>query len=189
MIDHSTLTDHELLVLLREDDPAALTEIHRRYYSILYVHAYRRFPYREEIKDIIQDLFIWLWDNRKDFEFNTGLPGYLYSSVRNRLYKLYRHQAVVDKYAGSLAEFMGKGEETTQQKVAENEMQALIDREIASLPPATRKIFELSRNEGLTYLEIAEKLGLSPHTVRTQLRNALKILKIKLNIHTILIFF
>jgi len=189
MISYKDFTDQELIAVLKQGDPAALTEIHRRYYSILYIHAYRRFPYREEVKDIIQDLFTWLWDNREDVEFKSGLPGYLYTSIRNRLYKIYRHQTVIDRYAGSLAEFMERGEETTQRKVDENEMQALINKEIASLPPATRAIFELSKNEGFTYLEIAEKLNLSPHTVRTQIRNALRILKTKLGVNILFIFF
>lgn len=186
---YSRLSDVELLDKLKSGDSIALTEIHSRYYAILYAHAYKRFPYREEVRDILQELFTYLWDNRESIVLTTGVPAYLYTAVRNRLLKLYRHQKVRGQYAESLQGFMDQAEDTTYEQIHEKELIASIEREIASLPPQMRLIFELSRNENLSHNEIAEKLNLSPHTVRTQVRSALRILRIRLGANIFFLFF
>lgn len=189
MKSYSELSDKELMDLLRSGDSLALTEIHSRYYTLLYTHAYKRFPYREEIRDILQELFTYLWDNREVLYLTTGVPAYLFSAVRNRLLKFHRHQKVKGLYVASLQDFIDQGENTTYHLVQEKELLAFIEKEISNLPPQMRLIFELSRNQELTHNEIAEKLNLSPHTVRTQVRSALRILKIKLGANLILILF
>ncbi len=189
MLNYTGYTDAELADLLKEDDPAALTEIHSRYYGLLYTHAYKRFPYREEVRDILQELFIYVWDHRKELQLTTGLPAYLYAAIRNRLLKLHRHQKIRGQYASSLQAFAEKGENTIYDQVHEKELLQMIELEIASLPAQMRLIFELSRNEDLSHNEIAERLNLSPHTVRTQVRNALRVLRKKLGTNIFFLFF
>lgn len=180
MNPYGKLSDTELIDQLRAGQPAALTEIHSRYYAALYTHAYKRFPYREEVRDILQELFTYLWDHRETLYLTTGIPAYLFTSVRNRLLKVHRHQKVRGLYAASLQDFMDQGEDTTYEKLQEKELLNMIEQEVASLPPQMRLIFELSRNQDLSHSEIAKKLNLSPHTVRTQVRSALRILRVKL---------
>jgi RNA polymerase sigma-70 factor (family 1) len=189
MAGYSAYTDQELVALLKQGDQAALTEIHNRYYAVLYTHAYKRFPYREEVLDILQELFTYMWDHREQLVFTATLPGYLYASVRNRVLNLQRNQKVRGQYAASLQEFSEQGENITDNLIREKELLKMVEREIANLPPQMRIIFELSRNEELSHNEIAEKLNLSPQTVRTQVRNALRILRVKLGANIIFIFF
>jgi RNA polymerase sigma-70 factor (family 1) len=189
MSAYSLYSDQELTTLLKEGDPVALKEIHARYNAMLYAHAYKRYPYREEVRDILQDLFIYLWDNRDALVFNTGLPAYLYAAVRNRLLSLYRKQKTRGIYAASLQSYIDQGENQTDDNYQEKELLEIINKEIAALPPQMRLIFELSRNQELTHNEIAEKLNLSPHTVRTQVRSALRILRLKLGANIFLLFF
>lgn len=189
IIRYRAYTDEELLVMLKLDDQLALGEIHSRYYAVLYAQAYKRFPYREEIRDIIQELFTYLWDNRNSLQPNNGLTAYLYSSVRNRILNLHRHQKIKGEYALSLHSFVIENNTTTDDLVRERELVHFINREISELPPQMRVIFELSRNEDLTHIQIAEKLGLSPLTVRTQIRNALRILRKKLGPNIFYILF
>ncbi|MES2458021.1 MAG: RNA polymerase sigma-70 factor [Bacteroidota bacterium] len=189
MAAYSTYTDQELTALLREGDQAALTEIHNRYYMVLYAHAYKRFPYREEVLDVLQELFTYLWDNRSQLLFASTLPGYLYASIRNRILNLHRNQKVRAEYAVSLQAFAEQGESITDNILREKELLRIVEIEIAALPVQMRIIFELSRNEELSHNEIAERLNLSPQTVRTQVRNALRILRIKLGVNIFLIFF
>lgn len=189
MSTYYAFTDQELTALLRQGDQHALTEIHRRYYAVLYAHVYRRFPYRDEVLDLLQELFVYLWDHRERLQFTTGLPAYLYTSVRNRVLNLHRNQKVRGVYAASLQQFAEKGELITDHLVREKELMELIEREIAALPQQMRLIFEMSRKQELSHNEIAEQLNLSPLTVRTQVRNALRILRVKLGIHVLLFFF
>ncbi|WP_432712827.1 RNA polymerase sigma factor [Pedobacter sp.] len=189
MSSYSKFSDFELIEKLKSGDSAALTEIHCRYYVVLYTQAYKRFPYREEIRDILQELFTYMWDNHQHLNFGNGIGPYLYTAVRNRLLKLHRHRKVRGQYAASLQGFMDQGEDSTYEQVQEKELMALIAREIEALPPQMRLIFELSRNEELSHKEIAEKLNLSPHTVRTQVRSSLRVLRAKLGDNLFFLFF
>lgn len=189
MKPYTQYSDFELMDLLQTGDAAALTEIHSRYYGPLYTHAYSRFPFREEVRDILQELFNYLWDNREDIKLNTGLPAYLYGAVRNRLLKVYRHQKVRSDYVASLKNYIDQGEDSTNEQIHEKELLQIIQKEIKDLSPQMRLIFELSRNQELSHKEIAEKLNISPHTVRTQVRNALRILRLKLGANIFLLFF
>lgn len=189
MAKYTRHTDEELIALLKDDDVNAFGELHNRYYGILYVHAYKRFPFREEVRDVLQDLFTYIWYNRSTLTLSHGVPSYLYTAVRNRLFKLYRHQKIKNEYTDSLQNYMDEAKETTDGILIEKEMVLLIEREVAALPSQMRLIFELSRNQELSHKEIAEKLGLSPHTVRKQVQRALRILRTKLGMCIIFILF
>ncbi|MCC8426390.1 RNA polymerase sigma-70 factor [Mucilaginibacter sp. UR6-11] len=180
MTDKSTLTDNELLILLRKGDIGAFTEIHHRYYGVLYRHAGKRLPQREEIKDLLQDLFSYVWNNREKLVFNTSLAAYLYTATRNRIFNIYKHQKVKLDYVESFQQFLKHDEPIADELLREKELIALVEKEVAALPPQMRLIFELSRNQYLSHRQIADQLNISPFTVRKQVNNSLKILRLKL---------
>jgi RNA polymerase sigma-70 factor (family 1) len=188
MAAHSPLSDHELVTLLREGDESAYTEIYNRYKGILYQHAYRRLPNQEEVDDIIHELFTTLWVKRGTIVFKTNLSGYLYTAVRNRILDYVSHQQVASAYVTSLQEFMDKGTAVTDYRVRLNMLQQLIEKEIESLPAKMREVFELSRKSQLSHQEIAFKLDISEKTVKNQVHNALKILRVRLGLLVYLCF-
>jgi len=186
---YSSYSDQELVVLLKGGERLALTEIYNRYQGVLYSHAYRRLPDREEVGDIIQELFVYLWTRRRELNFTTSLSSYLYASVRNRILNQYRNRKVRDNFAASLQEFIDQGENIIEDQLREKELSLLIEREIAALPDQMRLVFEMSRKLEMSHNEIAEALNLSPHTVRNQVHNALKILRVKLGANVFFILF
>jgi len=178
-----------LVRLLKTGDRLALNEIYKRYQGVLYSHAYRRLPYREDVRDLIQEIFVYLWTHREHLDFKTGLSAYLYTSVRNRVLNQYRNKKVRDNFASSLQEFIDSGENLTEDLLQEKELKLLIEKEIQALPEQMRLVFEMSRKLEMTHNEIAETLSLSPNTVRNQIHNALKILRVKLGGHNLLTLF
>ncbi|MEN0052671.1 MAG: RNA polymerase sigma-70 factor [Mucilaginibacter sp.] len=180
--DYSTLSDQELSLLLQEDDHDAFAEIYNRYKRVLYIHAFHRLKNREEARDLIQQLFATLWDNRKTMELKSHLSGYLYTSVRNRVFKFVARQQVASTYITSIEESVNSGDCITDHLVRERELQLIIEKEIAALPDKMREVFELSRKSHLSHKQIAEQLDLSEKTVRNQVNNALKILRVKLGV-------
>ncbi|WP_285009321.1 RNA polymerase sigma-70 factor [Pedobacter faecalis] len=186
---YSSQTDAQLLNLLKQDDRGALNEIYRRYQGLLYSHAYRRLADREEVRDIIQELFVYLWTNRHQIQLNTSLSAYLYASVRNRVLNLFRNKKVRDNFAASLQEFIDRGETVIEEQFREKELRALIEKEIEAMPAQMRMVFEMSRKMEMSHQEIAEALNISPHTVRNQVHNALKILRGKLGQKGLLLLF
>jgi RNA polymerase sigma-70 factor (family 1) len=172
--------DDELMALLREGDVSAFEEIHRRYYPVLYSHAYRRLPEREEVKDILQEVFTYLWNNRLTLTFESGINAYLYTCVRNRIINIYRHHKIKDLYLHSIECFAQNPDINTDEHLRTKELIALLEREIQALPPKMSVVFRMSRQEQLSHKEIAEKLDISVFTVRKQINNSLKILRVKL---------
>ena len=187
MAVYSAYTDQELTALLKQGDQLAFTEIYERYKGPLYVHAYNLLRDREEVKDILQQIFSMLWTGRDELEIHSHLSGYLYTAVRNRIFKFIAHKQVASKYVDSLADFGSSGECVTDHLARERQLLAIIEKEIAQLPEKMREIFELSRKQGLSHKEIALQLDLSEKTVRNQINNSLKILRVKLGIVAYLI--
>lgn len=182
MASQNTLSDHELILLLKEGDADAYTEIYNRYKGILYQHAYKRLPDQGEVDDIIHELFTTLWVKRETLIFKTNLAGYLYTAVRNRILDYIAHQQIESTYISSLQGFIDKGVSITDHRVRLSMLQDLIEKEIINLPPKMREIFELSRKSQLSHREIAEKLNVSEKTVKNQVNNALKILRVRLGL-------
>ena len=180
MHPYCKIADNELIGLFREGDVNAFEEMHRRYYPVLYSHAYRRLPEREEIKDILQEVFTCLWNNRLTLTFESGINAYLYTCVRNRIINVYKHHRIKDLYLHSLECFAKDPDMNTDERLRTKELIALLEQEIEALPPKMSLVFKMSRQEQLSHKQIAQKLDISVLTVRKQINNSLKILRTKL---------
>ncbi len=189
MIAYGAYTDQELLELLKKSDQAAFTEIYDRYKLLLHRYAYRWLQDKEAVKDVIQELFTVLWTRREALVLNENLSGYLYVSVRNGILRKISQDKRFAAYAVSLADYADKGESITDHRLRENQLRAIIEKEIATLPSKMREVFELSRNSHLSHTEIAERLNLSEHTVRSHIKKALKILRSRLGFYLLIYFF
>ncbi|MDR6783784.1 RNA polymerase sigma-70 factor (family 1) [Pedobacter africanus] len=189
MAAYSLLSDLELTTLLKGGDKTAYTEIYDRYIWVLLDHAYNKLRNREESKDVVQEAFTLLWSKKELLKEDENLSGYLYTTVRNTILNLFAHRKVQDKYMASMEHFaMHNTVVATDHLVREHQLKALIETEIAALPPKMREVFELSRKANLSHKEIAEQLGISEQTVSKQVTNALKILKVKLGIYFYLLW-
>lgn len=177
-----SLSDPDLLERLSGGDEKAFTEIYNRYFGILYVHAYKILGNKDEAKDTVQDLFSNLWIRQESLCVTGSLSSYLYSAIRNKVFDILQHKKVENKYVDSLKAYIEKGYVITDHRIREQELSAQIEKEIAALPKKMRTIFELSRKNHYSHREIANELDISEQTVKTQINNALRILRIKLGI-------
>jgi RNA polymerase sigma-70 factor, ECF subfamily len=182
-------SDAELIILVSGDDGEAFAEIYQRYKAPLFLHAYRILGNDEEAKDVLQELFATLWVRRNSIDLKTSLSSYLYKSVRNRIFDLIAHKRVEERYIHSLATFIEEGVCITDQQIREKELGEIIEKEVSLLPQKMREIFQLSRNEHLSYKEIAVELKISDKTVKKQVSNALNILREKLDVAFLLTLF
>jgi len=182
MMNYQTLSDNELAALLKKGDRLAFTEIYERYWSVLLRHARRMLQDDEETKDVLQDVFSTLWNKASVLEFNTSLSAYLYALVRNKILNLIVRDKVKQNYLASLDDFIDRGEATADYAIRTKQLADRIEEELAMLPPKMREVFELSRKHNLSYNQISEKLNISDNTVKKQMSNALKQLKLKLGL-------
>jgi len=188
MPDYKELSDHELFDLLKDNDQLAFTEIYDRYKEVLHRYAYKWLQDRDAVKDVIQDLFTMIWTKRDILTFNQNFSGYLYISVRNAILRKIQKEDRNNTYANSLRDYAEKGVSITDHLLREKQLKSIIEQEISALPGKMREVFELSRNEYLSHAEIAERLGISEHTVRAHVKKALKILRGRLGIYMFLYF-
>ncbi|WP_158800365.1 RNA polymerase sigma factor [Pedobacter sp. L105] len=185
---YSEFTDIELVYLLKDNDYIAYTEIYNRYSGVLYSHAYNKLRNREEAKDILQELFTSIWNNRLVLEFNTSFSGYLYTAIRNRILNHFAKKKNEEKYMVSIQETIKHTQSITDHLIRQKQLAAIIESEIDALPPKMREIFLMSRKLNLSHREIGEKLGIAESTVKKQINNALRVLRARLGLFSFLIF-
>ena len=125
-------------------------------------------------EDLIQDLFLTLWQKRAEIRITGSVDTYLFGAAKHRALNYLRHERVEDRFCASLLE-----EWDARSITGESEILDLLEVQeaIESLPARCRLIFTLNRRQGLTYGEIADSLGLSVKTVETQMGRALKALR------------
>ncbi|OOQ56727.1 RNA polymerase sigma factor [Mucilaginibacter pedocola] len=182
MITLRDISDQDLVSLLREGNKDAYTEIYNRYKWLLHAHAYKKLGDRDAANDLVQELFTSLWTRRGDIVLISTLSAYLYTAVRNRVLNMMEHKQVESKYIDSLAAYTSNYVAGTDHLVREKQLMAIIETEIAALPPKMREVFELSRKSHLSHKEIAEQLNISEETVKKQVKNALKVLRVRLGL-------
>lgn len=180
MFENRQLADIRLLERLERSDMQAYEEIFTRYYSTLC--AYTRLYVRgggEIGENIIQDLMLWLWENRTTLHITESLSRYLFRATRNRCLKYLNHEMIERRVLGQLSEKLHDQFETPDFYVIE-ELQERIRKAVEQLPPSYREAFELNRFQHKTYEEIAILLNVSPKTVDYRIQQSLKILRITL---------
>lgn len=182
MSTYSAYTDHELVNLLKQGNKDAFTEVFARYNRLLFVHAHKLLNDKEEARDLVQEIFVLIWENRESLNLKSNFSGFLYTAVKNRIFDLLAHKKVEARYLESVQAYFDKGTDQTDHLARTQLLRELIEREIGFLPPKMREVFELSRMKHLSHKEIAGQLDLSEKTVKNQVNNALKILRTKLGL-------
>lgn len=167
----------ELLNNLKQNKISAFNTIYNQYSKALYVYLMHKLKDPEQCNDILQDIFISIWEKRAQLEINTSIKSYLYQSARFKIIDLYRHDIKYQRYLAELAVFIVEADTITD---SIDHRQKLIDvhNAVDNLPEKMREIFILSRYEHQTTRDIAEKKNLSPQTVKNQIAKALRILRI-----------
>jgi RNA polymerase sigma-70 factor (ECF subfamily) len=187
MIIYNSIPDSELMDLLKADDQIAFTELYNRYKGLLYIYACKITKDDDIAEDLIQEIFINVWDKRQTNNFTSSISSYFYTAIRYKFFDLIDKQKVRADYVQTLQLFIEKGEPITDNYILEKELAATIEKEVYNLPEKMRNVFLMSRKENLSNKEIAERLQISDKTVRNQLSTALKTLKVKLGLLTFLL--
>lgn len=136
---------------------------------------------RHEAEEVVQDLFVWIWEHRFEWEVRGTVGAYLYRSIRNRAVSRLRHHQVEDRFQERLAAAAPPAPSTTaspaEQDLAADELSVAIDAAIAALSDRCREVFLLNRQQGLSYAQIAETLQISVKTVEIHMTRALAALR------------
>lgn len=174
--------EQDLLQLIRNSDYTAFEELHRRYYKSLFALAAKKIGDQDEAYDLLQDMFIELWDKRATFSINNPLTNYLKNRLWFKLSGYFRTKGFREKHFKNFADFLQQQLDTSpyldEMEIREMDLQyeavmEVINQTIAEMPDKMREVFILSRSNEYSIAEIAEKLNISPKTVKNQINSAL----------------
>jgi RNA polymerase sigma-70 factor (family 1) len=172
-------SEHELLEAIRHDNEKAFEEIFNRYWSKVYGIAYSLVRSREVTQEIVQGLFISLWDKRASLAINN-LPSYLTTAARHRALDVIESQLVRQKHWDYYKRFIPQEACTTEQDVTFNELVVAIEEKLQLLPEKSKRVFTLNRMEGRSVQEIANILNLSEKAIQYHLTKSTKELRLHL---------
>lgn len=174
------LTDQELLDMSKAGDSLAFGAIYHRYAGVLVLHAMDILGDEDDARDVIQEVFSHMWTRRQSIDVISNLKAYLYSAVRNSVINQLRKE----KHISRMMEGFRAEEERRERAAHEAETDAVlwgrIEAEIDRLPGKMREVFLLSRRGDMTYEQISSRLNIAPNTVRKQVSNALRIIRVNL---------
>jgi RNA polymerase sigma-70 factor (family 1) len=168
------LRDSEITGRIRRGDIREFETLFRSSYVSLVKYAGTLIKDQDTAEEIVQDLFVRLWQEREKLNIESSLNGYLFRSVHNRCLHHIEHKKVVERHAQEMAFESEPSTEDPGEVLQYKELQARIATILERLPERCGKIFCMNRFEGLKYAEIAEKLSVSVKTVEANMGKALK---------------
>lgn len=163
---------------MKAGDTDAFEEIYDRYWEKLLAAAVKRIHSEEDAKDIVQDLFILLWERRESLVIQKSLGAYLYTAIKHRVINYVKANVSKGDYLSTLASAIAAYENSPDEQVMSGDLEAFINDRIDQFSPRIKEVFLLSRNENLSVKEIATRLQVSDQTVKNQLTKAVKDLRL-----------
>ncbi len=167
----------KLVRQLRKGNVSAFNLIFKNYNQKVFNFCLQLLKKQQDAEEVTQEVFTALWQNRERMAVNTSLSAYIYSIARNHIYNIYRKSFYIQAYIEYLNVNEKKPELFTEDEVLYNELNRFLNEAIEDLPPKRKEVFKLSRFDGLTYKEIAERMKISENTVDVQIRKALGFLR------------
>jgi len=171
------LKEQQQLRKIRKGDIKSFEELFHRFHPGLSRYAKSLVDMGEIAEEVVQDVFYNIWKNRETLKISKSLQSYLYRSVYNNSMMVLRKRRR-EKSLDDVSTLEAQVESADPSQILQmNEVNELVSRTLESLPERTREIFRLNRQEGLKYLEIAERLSISVKTVEANMGKALKALR------------
>ena len=177
MIGFDKQTDETLLEMLRDDDRRAFKALYDRYWVSLWSYATNAMADADDAEDIVQELFMALWEKRASLQITSSLKAYLYRAVLNKVIDRFDRSKYRDSYLDNLKRTYDQGSYTTDSILFEKELAERVEACVSKMPPKMRTIFSLSRFDLMSHQQISDYLNISRENVNRQIKNALILLK------------
>ena len=174
----NTDLDNTILKAIKEGDANSFEILFHKYYQELCNYSMGILGDDEKAEDVVQDAFVYLWENRQKINITISLKSYLYQSVRNGALKIIRTQALEQRHMPRLTEFI---EYLEKSEFSEDELLKLqkIEQAIDELPSQCKNVFLMSFIDKKSYKQIADELAISLNTVKTHVSKAYRIIREK----------
>jgi len=167
------LSEEQLLRGITAGDESTFRRLFDAYYQLLVSFAFRFLNDLDSSRNVVQDVFVSLYDKRESITIHTSLKAHLYQSVRNRALNVLKRDKMQREHHHRIFEEQSEGD-AYEEISGVDEMQNRISKVVDELPPQCRRIFIMSRRDGVANGDIADQLSISKRTVETQISKALR---------------
>ncbi|MAX24028.1 MAG: hypothetical protein CMJ19_05935 [Phycisphaeraceae bacterium] len=169
---------------MRNQDSSTLLfrRIYGDHFEDLFVYAKAILKSTDMAKDAVEEVFVNLWESGMDLSKIKEIKAYLLVSVRNECYKLAYKASNFDELS-DVGNLTNIDKVTPEEVIIEKELLAVINQAVAALPDQCRLVFEMSRNQQMSYREISVELGISTSVVGTQITRAIRSIQEKVENH------
>lgn len=170
------MDEKELIVALKKGSKSSFTALYNKYWSRVYNFSRLYLNRREAAEEIVQEVFVKLWEAREFLNENENFKGFLFIITRNLIFNQSRKYLNEDFYKVSVLNALEESY-SIESEIDAKDLYLRIDLLIKELPPQRQLIFNLSRKEYKSYKEIALQLNISEKTVERQISEAIKFLR------------
>lgn len=181
MVRAEFVADDKLIDKLRKGDVDAFDMVYHRYAGKLFAFALKYLKSREEAEELVQSVFLKVWENQATLKKETSFKSYLFTIAYNEICNLFRKRKYLQNFIESA---ISEKPETSTEMESQIEFRFVleqVDQIIVQLPEKQRVVFLKSRQEGKSSKEIADELGLSKGTVDNYISESLKFIRASLN--------
>ncbi len=173
---NESTSDYELVEKLQKGDLEAFDQIFNKYGDRLFGFALNYLKSKEETEGLVQDVFLKIWENRKNLKKESSLKSYLFTIAYHNMCGLFRKKQNLEKFEREIGFTKNQSVDMEEQLEYKSTLEH-VDQLIDKLPEKRKIIFIKSRKEGKSTKEIADEMNLAPGTVDNQISKALKFLR------------
>jgi RNA polymerase sigma-70 factor (family 1) len=181
------MNEKDLFLLISKGDERAFHQLFHLYNKQLLPFIYKLVQSDAAAEEIVQEVFIKIWNNRQKLSEINVPKAWIIRIVSNEAYNYLRKQATEGRLLKNIKERSQEHTLTPEDAMSERELSTIIQSGISQLPPQMKMVYLLNKEDGLSIAEIAEKLGISPNTVKNHLVSALKKLRIYIIEHRMIL--
>ncbi len=183
MSETKTINNKLLVIELIKGNEKAFSELFNTYCNDVYAYSLSMLKNQVLAEEIVQDVFLNIWLHRDRLNPELSFKSYVFTITRNLTFNLISKVANSHKLKEEVFYASQKSYSPIEDSIAEADYDAIKNKAIEQLPPKRRIIFEMSRNEEMSYEEISKKLNISVSTVKGQMSKALAEIRIFLETH------
>jgi len=169
--------EKSILKRLKAGDMAAIDAIYHSYSKKLYSFTFSLLKDHNQSEDLMQDVFVTLWEKRDQINPDLKFENYLFTICYNSARKFFRRKNIEHKVKDYLLKNSPHSISETANTVIYNELMEMVERAVEKLPPKRKLVYKLSRQEYMQIKEIAESLSISSRTAECHLSKALRFIK------------
>ena len=166
-----------LLENIKNNDKASFSILFTQYYKDLVTFSFGIVRNLNTAEEIVQDVFIKLWENRASLQIDRSLKSYLLKSVQNYSLNWLQHIKVQSRFASYTKDHQSLSDNETENYVLYSELKKNLQQALNKIPVENARAFRMNRFENLSYPEIAQKLGVSTRTIEVRISKALYFLR------------